>query len=109
MRYEHGAVQQREQVMSDPAETGRGGNIVVVEPVYRGRFDRNRTRWSNEPREPGCLDTVCVEPYDGKRDDLVPTGRCPGRLAIEHRVSDRRRHVGPPSQTPWDATDTDRH
>ena len=43
--------------------------------------------------KPGGLDAVGVEPDEGERDDLVPTGRRPGRLAVEHRVGQRRRYV----------------
>ena len=87
---------------------GARGDVLVADPVHRGRLGRDRTRGANEPREPARLDAVRVEPHDGERDDLVHVRRRPGRLAVEHRVRDRRRHVCPP-RTSRCATDIGRN
>ena len=71
VRDEHGAVEQLEQLGSDLGEARRGGNVLVADPVHRRCLGRDRTRGTNEPREPGGLDAVRIEPDDGERDDLV--------------------------------------
>ena len=108
VRDEHGAVEELEQLARDLAEAWRGGDVLVADPVHRRRLGRDRTRGPNEPRESGGLDAVRVEPHDRERDDLVHAGRRPGRLAVEHRVSGRRRHVRPPAHAPRGATDIGR-
>jgi hypothetical protein len=100
VRDEHGAVEELAQVAGELDDSWRRGHVLVADAVHRRRLSRDRTGRADKLCEPGRLDAVPVDPHDRERDDLIQTWRRSGRLAVEHDVRSRPRHVRPPLKTP---------
>ncbi len=79
----------------DLTEARRRGDVLVRDPVHRGRVGRNRPRRPDEARVAQRLAPVGPEPHDRDRNDLVGDRVRPGRLAVEGRVG--KRCASPPT------------
>ena len=85
----------RDEHARDLAEARRPSDVLVRDPVHRGRVGRNRPRRPDEARVAKRLAPVGPEPHDRDRDDLVGGGVRSRRLAVEGRVGKRCGHLRP--------------